>query len=292
MATNITVDSLSILTETETGKAQLAVAYNGVIENLFSQNISHIFRNMNLSGNPSAGSVIVRRLPFTTAGKIGDARKAGKGQAVSAEDIVIALDNSWEYINEVSEADVQTFGVAGLVERKANDNVMNAAKDVEVAFWAEAIKSGSKVDTSAPTLSKKIDAAIVAIESTKTKYVRGVKRDNLGVVLTPASYTELQSEIDLIHNPLNGNRYEYFHNVPVYCSTDLPDGIEVVVIGKDAIAQPTLPLTPPAGRVPFSNDYFFGTSGIYGTKAVLPELIKYIGNPVSSSSAEPDGSST
>ena len=277
---------MSILTETGEGKAFLANTYGGVLDNIFSQNISTLFRNDNLSGNPSAGTVIVRRLPFSTAGKIGDARKAGKGQAIQAEDVVIALSNSWEYINEVNEADTLTFGVPGLVERKANDNVQNAAKDVEAEFWAEAVRSGAQISATADTMAKNIDAAIVAIENTKTKYVRGVRRENIGIVLSPAAYANLQGDIDLIRNHNNNNTYEYFHKVPVFCSTDLPDGVEVVVIGKGAIAQPVLPLTPPAGRVPFSNDFFFGTTGIYGTKAVLPELIKYIGLPTDAASVE------
>lgn len=285
---NTRIESLSILTETGEGKAYLAEVYSGVIENEFSEDITEYFKYDDLSGDPAAGTVIARRFANSTAGKIGDARRAGKGENIKAEETVIQLDDSWEYINEVSEADIRTYGAEGLVERKALSNIQNARKDKAEKFWAVTVEAGTKFEPSAnaTTMAQKLDELIAAELEVKSKFTRGISRSKVGIALSQSAYGKLQGDIDLIRNHNNDNTYAYFHNVHVWPTEDLPDNVDVVIgLLKKTTAQPTIALTPIAGRAPFSNDYFFGTQGKYGTKCVFKEAVKYIEN-VSATSEE------
>ena len=269
------IESLGILVATGEGNAYLAEQYGKVIDNVQTGCISTIFKNTDLSGDPSAGSVIARRLANTELNDYGTAR-AGGGQKVKADNVTINIDQKKELIVEVEESDARMFGVEGLVERKMANVQLRLIKNLEKDFWREAVKSGAEFTTTADTTGAQIDEAIVALETTKNQYVDGVPRELMGVVVSPSVYTGLQKDIDLIRNHNNDNTYELYHKVPIHSSTDLPDGVQFIVLVKGAIAQPIHYSPDEAGKFPASNAYHFGMFAFYGTKAVSPELIKVV----------------
>lgn len=270
------IESLSVLTETGEGKAYLAQVYGPVIENVFKENISTLFKNDDIYGDIKAGTIVARKFANTGVNKLGTARTNGKGDNIKAQDINIDLDDDIEKIHEVSEKDVKTYGVEGLVQRRAAQDQVEIAKYIEEKFWAEAATAGKQFTSTATGINKKVNAAIVDLEKTKDNFVKGVPRSLMGLVLSPEAYTELQDYIDEIKNHATGNTYEVYHKVQVFCSTDLPDGVDGVLLCKKSIAQPFLPLEVTPGKIPLSTSYAFGIAGSLGTKATSPELIRVL----------------
>lgn len=274
MADTTRINSLSILTETGDGQAYLSEQYGAVIDNVQNALISTLFKNDDLSGDISSGTVIATKLTYGEPEDYGTARSRGSGQKIRAMQIPLKLNPPKEFIYEVSEIDTRTFGVTGLVERKMALTQDDLFYYLDTEFWKEAASAGKVLTPTGANIAKKCDAAIVDLESYKDKFVRGVPRDRMGLILNPAAYTALQGEIDLVHNNLTGNDYECFHKVRVFCSTNIPDGTDGILLAKKAIAQPWTPIEVPCGKIPLSIDYSFGFDVAQITKATSPELIR------------------
>lgn len=276
----MSIESLAILTQTGTGKSYLATQYGKVVENVQNGCISTQLKNQDLSGEPNAGTVVARRFVNAKINDYGTARSGG-GEKLKAADVNVDIDQDKECIEEVEDKDARMYGVEGLIERRMRTQQLGLIKELERAFWTEAKAKGSVFTPSAKatTAAKKADELIVSMETTKSDFVDGVYREQMALVLSPSAYTDLQEDIDTIPNLATGNNYQVFHNVKVYSSTDLPTGVDMVCIVEGAIAQPVRYTPDEAGKVPMSNSYHFGFFVSYGTKAVSPELIKYISTP-------------
>ena len=111
------IDALSIELR-EGGKDKLAEEYGKVIENLQAVTLASRLKNTDLSGDPTSGTVEAKRFVNVAGKAYGTARGAGKGQAIKAEPVVIAINDDTEYIEEVEEKDLRTYGVNGLIERR------------------------------------------------------------------------------------------------------------------------------------------------------------------------------
>ena len=276
MADTTRIPSLSILTETGEGQAYLSEQYGVVLDNVQNSLISTIFKNDDISGDITSGTVIATKLAYGEPEDYGTARNRGSAQKIKAKQIPIQMNPPKEFIYEVSEADTRMFGVTGLVERKMAITQEDLFYYLDTEFWKEAVATGKVLTPAGDTVAAKCDAAIVDLESYKDEFVRGVPRDRIGLVLTPAAYTALQGNIDLIHNVLTGNDYECFHKVRVFCSTNLPEGSDGILLAKKSIAQPWFPIEVPAGKIPLSIDYAFGFDVSQATQATSPELIRVL----------------
>ncbi|MBR1454431.1 MAG: hypothetical protein IJ593_07275 [Lachnospiraceae bacterium] len=277
------IESLSVLTETGEGKAYLAEQYGYVIERANSDCISNQFKNTALSGDIKAGTLVARKFAFGELKPYGTARANGGGDKSKVETVKVDLNNDLERMHELEQTDTLLLGVEGAVEQELAGDSVVIAKELEEAFWTEAANTGTKVTTTETALNKKIDALIVALETTKGKFTKGVNRRDMVLVLSPETYTALQEHIDTLPNAATGGTYEVFHKVPVYSSVDLPDGVDAIVLRARSIAQPVILIPIDSGKIPLSNAYAFGYQLKYGTKATNPELIKWIGT------YDPDG---
>ena len=274
------IQSLSVLTETGEGKAYLAEQYGFVIEKANSECISAEYKNTDLSGDVKAGTLVARKFAFGGLNPYGTARTAGAGDKAKAQTVKVDLDDDLEIIHEIEQADVMLLGVEGTVERLLADDAVTIAKDNEEKFWLVASLAGTKVTPGAgdTTIEKKIDKLIVALETTKGQFVKGVSRKDMRLVLSPTTYTQLQEHIDTLPG-VNGTTYEVFHKVPVESSVDLPEGVDAIVLRVKSVAQPVIMLPLDSGKIPLSNAYSFGFQIKRGTKATNPELIKTLGEP-------------
>ena len=269
------------------GKDKLAEEYGKVIENLQHITLASQLKNTDLSGDPTSGTVEAKRFKNISGNVYGTARTAGKGQAVKETPVVIALNDDTEYIEEVEEKDLKTYGVGGLIERRTKNHQDALAVELDTKFFAEAVSAGTSFTaTGTPSIEDEFEEAIQTIETTKNDFVNGVPRNMIEVVCSPAYYGKLRNKINAIPNS-NGlgvvPNYEQgtFNNVSIYSNVFLPSGINYVVMVKGAVAQPIMTSIMNPEKVQLSDATAFGLFAYKGTKAVMPDLIIYNGSVAS-----------
>ena len=280
------LDALSIELTT-TGKDKLAEEYGKVIENLQHITLASRLKNTDLSGDPTSGTVEAKRFANITGQSYGTARTAGKGQYVKAQPVIIAINDDTEYLEEVEEKDLKTYGVNGLIERRTRNHQDALAVELDTKFFAEAVNQGTSfTPTGTPTIEDEIEEAIQKVETTKNDFVNGVPRNMIEVVMSPAYYGRLRNKINSISNSNNLGvvpNYEEgtFNNVSVYSNVFLPQGINYVVMVKGSVAQPIMTSIYNPTKIDLSDATAFGLFAYKGTKAVTPDLIIYNGTAVS-----------
>ena len=280
------LDALSIELQT-TGKDKLAEEYGKVIENIQHITLANQLKNTDLSGDPTSGTVEAKRFVNITGQSYGTARTGGKGQYVKVQPVVVALNDNTEYIEEVEEKDLKTYGVAGLIERRTANHQNALAVELDTKFFAEAINGGSAfTPTGTPSVEDEIEEAIQTIETTKNDFVQGVPRNMIEVIMSPAYYGRLRNKINSISNSNNLGvvpNYEQgtFNNVKIYSSVFLPAGCDYIVMVDGAVAQPIMTSIYDPKKVDLSDATAFGLFAYKGTKAVMGDLIIYKGSNIS-----------
>lgn len=276
------IDSLSIQLQTDpSAKDKLAESYGKVIENLEKSTISSVLKNTDLSGDPASGTVEAKRFANATAQNYGTARGNGYANKVKAKPVVVALDTDKEFIEEVEEKDLRTYGINGLIERRTANQGGAMKRLLERAFFTEAVTSGSALTLSSANIEDKFEEAIQEIETTNNDFVDGVERDLINIVCSPATYGQIRTYLDKGVNNSNVStavgEFGQFHGVDVYSSTYLPNGVDFIIMVKGSIAQPVIPSIYNPAKIELSDATGFGIFLYFGTKAVTPELIKYAG---------------
>ena len=276
------IDSLSIVLQSDSSaKDKLAEEYGKVIENLQKSTISEIIKNTDLSGDPTSGTVEAKRFANATAANYGTARGNAYGDKINALPVVVPLNVNKEFIEEVEEKDLRTYGVAGLIERRVANQGNAMKRLLERAFFTEAKTAGSSLSLSGSTAMEKLEEAIQSIETTNNDFVDGVERDLIVVVASPAFYGQVRNALDTTAQAnvkTNIAEYGQFHGVDVYSSVYLPSGVDFIIMVKGAIAQPVLPSIYNPTKIELSDATGFGIFLYFGTKAVMPDLIKYYGS--------------
>lgn len=276
------IDSLSIQLQTDaSAKDKLAESYGKVIENLEKSTISSVLKNTDLSGDPASGTVEAKRFANAIAQNYGTARGNGYANKVKAKPVVVALDTNKEFIEEVEEKDLRTYGIGGLIERRTTNQGGAMKRLLERAFFTEAVNSGSALSLSSSTIEGKFEEAIQEIETTKNDFVDGVERDLINIVCSPATYGQIRTYLDKGVNNSNVStavgEFGQFHGVDVYSSVYLPNGVDFIIMVKGSVAQPVIPSIYNPAKIELSDATGFGIFLYFGTKAVTPELIKYAG---------------
>lgn len=270
------LDSLNILTTGE-GKDKLAESYGAVIENVQKSTISGLLKNTDLSGTPEGGTVEAKRFVNSTSNAYGTARTGGKGEAVKAVPVVVAINTDRELINEVEEKDAQLYGVDGLIAKKSAMNEKAMKRELERAFFTTAGAEGTTATLNATAINEKVEELIQLVENTKNDYVDGVDRDMISVVLNTATYGQLRNYLDstaVANVDTSVGEMGMFHGVRVFSS--VYSGKSMIAMVDGAVAQPVLTTLDEAGKIPLSNAYHFGLFFSYGTKAVMPDLIQVV----------------
>ncbi len=281
------LDALSIKMTNGSTAEKLAEEYGKVIDNLQHITLASRLKNTDLSGDPTSGTVEAKRFVNITGQSYGTARTAGAGQYIKAEPVVVSLNDNTEYLEEVEEKDLKTYGVDGLIERRTKNHQDALAVELDTKFFAEAVNQGTSFSpTGTPTIEDEIEEAIQEIETTKNNFVQGVPRNMIEIVMSPAYYGKLRNKINAISNSNNLGvvpNYEEgtFNNVSVYSNVFLPQGINYVVMVKGAVAQPVMTSIYNPKQIELSDAIGFGLFAYKGTKAVMPDLIIYNGTPAS-----------
>ena len=276
------IDSLSIQLQTDaSAKDKLAESYGKVIENLEKSTISSVLKNTDLSGDPASGTVEAKRFANAIAQNYGTARGNGYANKVKAKPVVVALDTDKEFIEEVEEKDLRTYGINGLIERRTTNQGGAMKRLLERAFFTEAVNSGSALTLTSDTIEGKFEEAIQEIETTNNDFVDGVERDLINIICSPATYGQIRTYLDKGVNNSNVStavgEFGQFHGVDVYSSVYLPSGVDFIIMVKGSVAQPVIPSIYNPAKIELSDATGFGIFLYFGTKAVTPELIKYAG---------------
>lgn len=276
------IDALSI--ELQSGGAEkLAESYGKVIENIQAITLASKLKNTDLSGDPTSGSVEAKRFINVVGQAYGTARSGGKGNKVKAKPVTVSINDNTEYIEEVEEKDLRTYGVDGLIARRTANHQNALAVELDTKFFAEAKNNGSVFTPKASVVEDEIEEAIQTIETTKNDFVNGVPRNMIEVVMSPAYYGKLRNKINSVANS-NGlgqlANYEegMFNNTKVYSSVFLPSGVDYIVMVNGAVAQPIMTSISNPAKIPLSDATSFGLFAYKGTKAVMEDLIIYKAN--------------
>lgn len=271
------IQSLNVLLD-PTGKMLLAEISKGMVENYQGNAISTQLKNVELSGNPDAGTVKARRFQNATSQEYGTARAAGKGQSIKGKDVTIDIDQDREFVEELEEKDVNLLGVIQTVTQRAQNHRTQLVVELDTAFFLEGQTSGTAytAPSGVTAVADILEDAALTLESLKTPYVGGIPRTLMNFVLSPAYYSQVRSYLDTVSNTgitTQNEEFVEFHGVRVYKSLNLPTGVNFMLMVKGAIAQPVMMNQYQAERVPMSDAMAVEMFYYYGTKAVTPELI-------------------
>ena len=273
------IDALSIELQTS-GKDKLAEEYGKVVENIQAITLASRLKNNDLSGDPTSGTVEAKRFVNAVGQAYGTARGAGKGNAIKVKPVVVAIDDNTEYIEEVEEKDLRTYGVGGLIERRTRNHQNQLAVELDTKFFAEAKNSGAKFTPTKNAVDEEVEEAIQHVETTKNDFVQGVPRNMIEVVMSPAYYGSLRTKINAVTNSqglVGMANYEegIFNNAKVYSSAFLPAGVDYIVMVNGAVAQPVMTSIHNPEKIQLSDATAFDLFAYKGTKAVMEDLIIY-----------------
>lgn len=277
MAESTRMTSLNILLD-PTGKDLLAELYGKVIENIQKATLSSVLKNTDLSGDPQAGSVEAKRFVNAASKAYGTARTAGKGDAVKAKPVTVKIDQDKEIVEELEQKDVMLYGVRDVLTRRSSNHVLTMTRELERAFFAEAVAGGTAFTTAETEVDKVLEAAIQQVETVKNDYVDGVPRDMIRVIATPKFYGDVRTQLDKTFRSnvdTAAESFMTFHGVKVDSSVYLPAGKEFIIMVNGSVAQPVLPRPYSAEKIPLSEAYAVELFFYYGTKTVMPDLIFY-----------------
>lgn len=271
------ITSLNILLESD-GKDYLSELYGKVIEGVQKALISGSMKNMDLSGDPVSGTVEAKRFVNATSKTYGTARAAGKGDAVKAKPVTVAIDTDKEIVEELEEKDVRLYGVDGVLDRRSANHILRMAAELDNAFFAAAAEAATVLNLSAyKTISEELEAIIQECETTQNDFVDGVPRAMMHLVLSPAYYGKIRNDLDKQTNNANVNtaaeEFYAWHGVRADSCVHLPTGCNYLLLVDGAVAQPVMADQYTAEKIPLSNAYGVELFYHYGTKVVTPDLI-------------------
>lgn len=284
-------NAISLLAGVST-PATLAEIYGLVIENVQKSTLSTALKSQQYTGNPAAGSVEFKRFANSAAKDYGTARTAAQGDKITAPPTTVNLNTHKEIVEEVAKFDLDTFGVAGIMQRRADNHVLTMSADLDRAFFTEASTSGTAFTPASEIteIQDIVESMIQTLEVVKNEYTDGVDRSLMDLVLSPAQYGKLRTFLDTQSNPnvdTAGEEFGMYHGVRVYSCTRLPVTTETVETSKTkttttngilmirgAVAQPVVvdQYSNPE-KIPLSNDYAVSLFYDYGVKALTPDLI-------------------
>ena len=271
------VDAHNIYSDNATTKAKLAEIKGQIIEAVIKGTVSTKIKNTFGIGNPSAGSVTYDRLKNAVSKEYGTARGAGKGEPVRNTGRVINnIDDRQEIVEEYDNTDIKQFGIADLITRRKNSQASSLARYLDTAFFTEAVKSGTEIQslTSAMPIEEVLEKVIQTVETVKNDWVDGVDRSEIVLIVTPAIYGKLANYLNKVKNEITGE-VDVLFNGHVRIFSNHRQTKAIIAMHEGAIAQDVNVFDFDPQKVPFSNSVEASLFFAQGTKAVEPDLVFY-----------------
>ena len=266
-------NALNIYVDNET-KDKLAETYGNVIDAVQKGAVSEQIKNKNYSGDPKAGSVEIDRFKNASVDDLGTARTGGAGKSlINSGKVVINIDTDKEIVEELAKKDVALYGLDGMAERRKDNHIKRMIAYLDTQFFACAVTEGTQTTLAGETIAEKLEDIIQKVETTTNDWVDGLDRDQIVLTVKPAIYGAILNYIDSVPNSINGLKDDYFHQVRIYPNHRQTKDVICMIDG--AIAQPVVTDEYDAEKIPLSNDIALELFFSKGTKAVMPDLIKY-----------------
>lgn len=270
--------SLNVLINGTSTKDDLAVVLDGVLENIQVSAVSEAIKNKNGSGSPQSGAVEYKRLANATLADKGTARQAGKGSQLKAETITVLIDTDKEIVEEVTTKDLKLYGVAGMAQKRADNQSKRIAAFLDRTFFDVAVKAGTQFTRGSLTDAKEIvDAMIVKAKNTSSDFIDGIDAEDLVLVLDGNYRKALKNDLDSLPNgtkPENG-KIGVYDSVEVFESNRLPENVHAIVMIRGAVAQPYFVSEYDFEKIPLDDNYAIENFLYCGTKALMKETIIY-----------------
>lgn len=258
--------------------ADLTEVYGLVIENVQKTALSTALKSQQYTGNPAAGSVEFKRFTNSVSKNYGTARAGLKGDKITAPPTTVNLDQHKEIVEEAAKFDIDTFGVANLMQRRADNHVLSMSAELDRAYFTTEATAGTAFTPTKTAIQEIVEEMIQVLETTKNEYTDGVDRSLMDLVMSPAKYGELRIHLDTQSNPnvdTAGEEFGMYHGVRVYSSTRLPSGVNGILAVRGATAQPVVSDQYSAPeKIPLSEDYAISLFYHYGTKTLTPDLVR------------------
>lgn len=279
---SLNITNLKDLAGTADGKMLLAEELVGIIKNVGRKTISSLFKNTLLSGDPTSGTLTARRYANAQSKAYGTARTNGKSDPGKAHTVPVDINIDREIFEEYEEKDIKLNGIPGLLaeRRVAIEGAM--VRELDEKFFAVAVDpdiGGTEVTATGATVKDRLSSLILTLHKTKNDFVDGVEKGDIHVTLDADAYEEMRDYIDTKANAnvqTDIEEFGRFHGAWVYSNNHQPDGIEMIAMCKESIAEPVLASDYRAEKIPFSDAYNVGLPFYYGCKPVMPDLIYYV----------------
>ena len=256
--------------------ATLPELYGLVIEAVRAKSLAMTLKSQNYRGDPRTGSVVFRRFANSKSQPYGTARAAGKGNKLNALDVPVNLDQHEEIVEEVAKFDLDTFGIADLMKRRAPDHTESMATTLDSDYFEAIAEDATEFTPTATAINEVCEEAVVTLSNVKNDYVDGVPRALIDVVLSSTNYSKMRTFLDTQPNPnvdTAGEEFGTYHGVKYYESTRLPSGVNGLCMIRGAGALPCVvdEYSEPE-KIPLSNDYASSLFYDYGSKNLVPDL--------------------
>ena len=285
-------DALSIYLENGTTKAYLKNVLAGIFENYQKEALSARFKSKNANLNRAAGSYEFKRFAHSTVRDYGTARTAGKGDKIIAPPITVNLDKNKEIVEEVNFFDADgSFtdeGFKAMVERRKTNFELSVTDFLDLDFFSVAKAGGTAATAlgvtdldSTKSFKRQIETLIGKFEKTgkngtENKYVRGIDRRYMALILDSSLYGLVKDELNDCRNfsqMISDEKFTGINGVACFSSVNLPDGVDYELMTMDSIAQPVLPSGFEFEKIPLSIEYAMEMFFRYGSKVLAPELV-------------------
>ena len=147
--------------------------------------------------------------------------------------------------------------------------------NLDTRFFAQMVTDGTEITglTTATPLVDNLESIIQSIETTQNDWVDGVDREMIEISVKPAIYGKLLNYIDSVPNPISGLKEDVFHGVRIYSNHRQTKDIICAIHG--AVGQPVTVDDYEPEKIQLSNNYDCSLFYSRGTKAVMPDLIRY-----------------
>lgn len=268
-------DALSIKTNTTT-QDKLAEVQGFVIEAVQKGAVSEKMKNTDYSGDPASGSVEIDRFKNAQVDDYGTARTAGAGnKLLNSGKVTININEDKEIVEEIAKKDVKLFGIPSIMDKRKANQALRMIADLDTRFFAQMVADGTEITglTDADSLVDNLEKVIQSVETTQNDWVDGVDREMIELSVKPSIYGRLMNYIDTVPNPISGLDEDVFHKVKIYSNHRQTKDIICAIHG--AVGQPVTIDEYEPEKIPFSNNYDRSLFYSRGTKAVMPDLIRY-----------------
>ncbi len=258
-----------------TDKDKLAEVYGDVIESIQTNAISEQIKNKNYSGDATSGSVEISRFNNATVNDLGTARTNGNGdKLIDGGKVTINVDTDKEIVEELAQKDIKLYGIVGMAEKRKANHIKRMSAYLDTQFFAEAVAEGTAVTVpaSCTTVEEILEDLVQDVETTQNNYVDGVDRDMLVLTVKPNVYGAIRNYID--HVTTNGVTETMFHGVKLF--SNHRQTADAICMLDGAIGQLVVTDEYDAEKIPLSNNVALELFFSKGTKAVTPDLIKYV----------------